>query len=182
MAPLPCRHSHFLPPQCISHVKSPRGGGGGGRRDRWYTHNFFAIRNIKKSPCQITDSIIILISTNFEKIIFKIVDARPCAKNTYKIQYGGQLLRDTMKNWFFFMGVIKLMFANNVTQKLSVYQQNCRFLIFEWCPPLKGETERRDVTLQLVHSLFILLAITWGLKTNILMHITRSTTMRKLQK
>ena len=51
--------------------------------DRWYTHNFFAIRNIKKSPCQITDIIIIFVSTNFEKIIFKIVDARPCAKNTY---------------------------------------------------------------------------------------------------
>ena len=52
--------------------------------DRWYTHNFFAIRNIKKkNPCQITDIIIVLISTNFEKIIFKIVDARPCAKNTY---------------------------------------------------------------------------------------------------
>ena len=30
------------------------------------------------------------------------------------------------------------MFANNVTQKLSVYQQNCRFLIFEWYPPLRN--------------------------------------------
>ena len=48
--------------------------------DRWYTQNFFAIRNIKKSLCQITDNIIIFISMNFEKIIFKIVDARPCAK------------------------------------------------------------------------------------------------------
>ena len=50
--------------------------------NRWYTHNFFAIKNIKKSQCWITDIIIILISTNFEKIIFKILDARPCAKNT----------------------------------------------------------------------------------------------------
>ena len=79
--------------------------------DRWYTHNFFAIRNIKKSPCQITDIIIIFISTNFEKTIFKIVDARPCAKNTYKIQYGGQLLRNAVKIWnFFWWDWISLLF------------------------------------------------------------------------
>ena len=59
---------------------------------------FFAIKSIKKSSCQVTYIITILISTNFEKIIFKIVDARHCTKNTYKIQYGGQLLRNTMKN------------------------------------------------------------------------------------
>ena len=34
------------------------------------------------------------------------------------------------------MGLNKLIISNNVTQKLSVYQQNCRFLIFEWYPPL----------------------------------------------
>ena len=79
--------------------------------DRWYTHNFFAIRNIKKSPCQITDIIIIFISTNFEKIIFKIVDARPCTKNTYKIQYGGQLLRNAVKIWkLFWWDWISLLF------------------------------------------------------------------------
>ena len=33
------------------------------------------------------------------------------------------------------MGLNKLIISNNVTQKLSVYQQNCRFLIFEWYPP-----------------------------------------------
>ena len=79
--------------------------------DRWYTQNFFAIRNIKKSLCQITDNIIIFISTNFEKIIFKIVDARPCAKNTYKIQYGGQLLRNAVKfKKFFWWDWISLLF------------------------------------------------------------------------
>ena len=36
------------------------------------------------------------------------------------------------------MGLNKLIISNNVTQKLSVYQQNCRFLIFEWYPPLKA--------------------------------------------
>ena len=98
--------------------------------DRWYTHNFFAIRNIQKSLCQITGIIIIFISTKFEKIIFKIVDARPCAKNTYKIQYGGQLLRTAVKKLkIFLMGLNKLIISNNVTQNLSVYQQNCRFLI-----------------------------------------------------
>ena len=49
-----------------------------------------------------TDIIIILISANFKKIIFKIVEARPCTKNTYKIQYGRQLLRNNKKNWVFF--------------------------------------------------------------------------------
>ena len=34
------------------------------------------------------------------------------------------------------MGLNKLIISNNVTQKLSVYQQNCKFLIFEWYPPL----------------------------------------------
>ena len=72
--------------------------------DSWYSHNFFAIWNIKKSPCQTTDIIIILTSTNFEKTIFKSVDGRPCTKKTYKIQNGGQLLRNTMKNWIFFNG------------------------------------------------------------------------------
>ena len=52
--------------------------------DRLYGHNFFAIRNIKKFPCQIRDIIIILISTNFDKIIFKVVYARPCTKTLIK--------------------------------------------------------------------------------------------------
>ena len=34
------------------------------------------------------------------------------------------------------MGLNKLIISNNVTQKLSVYQQNCKFVIFEWYPPL----------------------------------------------
>ena len=34
------------------------------------------------------------------------------------------------------MRLNKLIISNNVTQKLSVYQQNCRFFfIFEWYPP-----------------------------------------------
>ena len=41
------------------------------------------------------------------------------------------------------MGLNKLMISKNVTQKLRVYQQNCRFLIFEWYPcPGKKSTPR----------------------------------------
>ena len=34
------------------------------------------------------------------------------------------------------MGLNKLIISNNVRQKLSEYQQNCKFLISEWYPPL----------------------------------------------
>ena len=44
--------------------------------DRWYSHYFFAVKNINKSPCQITD-ITIIISLNFGKIIFQIVYIDP---------------------------------------------------------------------------------------------------------
>ena len=47
---------------------------------------FFSICNIKKSPSMITDININIISSNFEKIIFKILQARHCTNNTYKIQ------------------------------------------------------------------------------------------------
>ena len=63
--------------------------------DRWYSHNCFSIRNIKKFPCQITDSIVILISNPPPPL-------PPCTQNAHKIQCGGHLLRDNMKNWKFF--------------------------------------------------------------------------------
>ena len=46
--------------------------------DKLYCHNFFAIASIKIHLCQITYiKIIIIVSLNFEKIIFKIAEARP---------------------------------------------------------------------------------------------------------
>ena len=60
---------------------------------RWYSHNFYYQEYTPTPSRHITDIIIIIIiSLNREKTIFKIVDARPCTKKpTYKIQYAGQL-------------------------------------------------------------------------------------------